>query len=59
MTTKYLLGERVLWRDRQNYMVAATVLRVRMEAGGPIYELDVNGMSVLAAEEDLRRGNGR
>ncbi len=58
MTPKYLQGDRVLWRDRQNYMVAGTVLRVRMEPGGATYEVDVNGMVVLAAEEDLRRSGG-
>lgn len=58
MTPKYLQGDRVLWRDRQNYMVSGTVLRVRMEPGGATYEVDVNGMVVLAAEEDLRRSGG-
>lgn len=59
MNTKYMPGDKVLWKDRQNYMIAGTVLRIRMEAGGLIYELDVNGMPVLAAEEDLRRSGVR
>ena len=58
MSARYMPGDRVLWRDRQNYMVSGVVLRVRMEPGGATYEVDVNGMVVLAAEEDLRRSGG-
>ena len=58
MNARYMPGDRVLWRDRQNYTVSGVVLRVRMEPSGTTYEVDVNGMVVLAVEEDLRRSGG-
>lgn len=54
---KFVKGDKVLWKDHRNYIVAGVIVgESRSEPG--YYDVDVNGRIVLAPAEDLKR-NGR
>lgn len=50
-------GDKVLWKDHRNYIVAGIVVGESKGAPG-YYDVDVNGRIVMAPVEDLKR-NGR